>query len=217
MPSNTGLKFEQQKIAQICQQLVEQGYSVIVDFLPTSIAQALLDEVSNSIELDFKPAAIGREQDLQINSKVRTDSIAWLEGGSPAQASYLGLMEELRIELNRHLYMGLFDFESHYAHYRPGDFYQRHVDSFRGRSNRLLSSVLYLNHHWQPIDGGELLIFRDEQLTPFLILPPVFNQCVLFLSEQFPHEVRVAKRHRYSIAGWFRTNASIGGQLDPPL
>ena len=125
-------------------------------------------------------------------------------------------MENLRIEINRRLFLGLFDYESHYAHYGPGDFYKRHVDAFKGSSNRLLSSVVYLNADWTEADQGELLMFHDEEVSPFLIVEPVFNQCVIFLSEQFPHEVRAAKRDRYSIAGWFRTNNSIGGQIDPP-
>lgn len=31
---------------------------------------------------------------------------------------------------------------------------------------------------------------------------------VVFLSEEFEHEVLPAKRDRYSIAGWFRVNPS---------
>lgn len=209
--------FDEQKMAQICLELTQQGYSVIVDFLPQNIALALLQELSNDTSLDFKQAAIGRQQLQQINSTIRNDNIAWLDGSSPAQKAYLQIMEQLRIAINSQLFLGLFDYESHYAHYSPGDFYQRHVDAFRGRSNRLLSSVLYFNQNWLPDDHGELLMYHDDQPNPFLTLAPKFNQCILFLSEQFPHEVRVAKRHRYSIAGWFRTNNSIGGQVDPPV
>jgi SM-20-related protein len=212
----TALKFDEQKMSQICLELTQQGYSVIVDFLPQSIALALLQEIANDNLLDFKQAAIGREQLQHINSTIRNDRISWLDGSSGAQKTYLQIMEQLRIVINRQLFLGLFDYESHYAYYGPGDFYQRHVDAFRGRSNRLLSSVLYLNQDWLPEDQGELLMFHGAQSCPFLIIPPNFNQCILFLSEQFPHEVRVAKRHRYSIAGWYRINNSIGGQVDPP-
>jgi SM-20-related protein len=37
---------------------------------------------------------------------------------------------------------------------------------------------------------------------------------VIFLSERIPHEVLPATRDRYSIAGWFRVNATTGGRLD---
>ncbi|WP_166422246.1 2OG-Fe(II) oxygenase [Paraglaciecola sp. 20A4] len=207
---------EEQVIAYICEQLTVYGYCIVADFLPAAVANALYFEASSDHRLHFKQASIGREQLQQINTDVRSDSIAWINNQSETQSLYLKLMENLRIEINRRLFLGLFDYESHFAHYGIGDFYKRHVDAFKGGSNRLLSSVVYLNADWVKADQGELLMFHDEQLSPFLIVEPIFNQCVIFLSEQFPHEVRVAKRDRYSIAGWFRTNNSIGGQIDPP-
>ncbi|MEM7151083.1 MAG: 2OG-Fe(II) oxygenase, partial [Pseudomonadota bacterium] len=44
--------------------------------------------------------------------------------------------------------------------------------------------------------------------------PP--SALVLFESERFVHEVLPAFDNRYSIAGWFRKNASISGIIDPP-
>jgi SM-20-related protein len=38
---------------------------------------------------------------------------------------------------------------------------------------------------------------------------------VVFESERFPHEVLAAQSIRYSIAGWFRTNNSMAGMIDP--
>lgn len=46
--------------------------------------------------------------------------------------------------LNRHLLLGLFSFESHFTHYRAGDFYKQHQDAFKGQANRILSLVVYL-------------------------------------------------------------------------
>ncbi|MEC9256433.1 MAG: 2OG-Fe(II) oxygenase, partial [Pseudomonadota bacterium] len=65
----------------------------------------------------------------------------------------------------------------------------------------------YLNKNWQPGDGGELAIYdaEDQLITR---VQPVLNRLVIFLSEEFPHEVLPAKNHRYSIAGWFRVNNS---------
>ncbi|MDQ7061154.1 MAG: 2OG-Fe(II) oxygenase [Sulfurimonas sp.] len=34
-------------------------------------------------------------------------------------------------------------------------------------------------------------------------MSPQANTLVVFLSEKFPHEVKVAKKQRFSIAGWF--------------
>ena len=112
------------------------------------------------------------------------------------------------------LFLGLFNFESHFAVYRPGDFYRRHLDAFRGDSNRVLSLVTYLNSDWDPEDGGELVIYPQDE--PALRVTPGFGTLVLFLSASFPHEVLAARRERYSVAGWFRLNTSTDERVDPP-
>ena len=45
---------------------------------------------------------------------------------------------------------------------------------------------------------------------------PAAGTMVIFLSEEFPHEVLPATQDRYSIAGWFRINSSNGYSVDPP-
>lgn len=196
--------------------LVDKGYLVTPSFVPQPLAEGLLQEVLTSTSAEFKPAAIGRESQEQRNSFVRSDAIHWLTGTSESQRQFLGLMQGLRDELNRRLFLGLFDYECHYAHYRAGDFYKKHYDAFKGKTNRVLSTVLYLNPGWLAEDGGELLVYDREQTAPFLKVTPLFGQMIIFLSERFPHEVLAAKRDRYSIAGWFRVNTSIGGTIDPP-
>ena len=80
----------------------------------------------------------------------------------------------------------------------------------------MLSVVAYFNPGWLPEDGGELDMYREDELEPFLRVTPAFGTLVVFLSEELPHEVRAANRHRYSIAGWYRVNNSLGSQIDPP-
>jgi SM-20-related protein len=124
-------------------------------------------------------------------------------------------METLRINLNRHLFLGLFDYECHYAYYPPGAFYRKHVDAFKGDTNRILSAVLYLNPIWEPQDGGELVLYSNQEELLESILPS-YGKLVLFLSQDFPHEVLPVSKSRYSIAGWFRVNSNLGINLDPP-
>lgn len=59
--------------------------------------------------------------------------------------------------------LGLFSFESHFAHYAPGAFYKTHVDAFKGQANRVLSVVYYLNEAWGAKDGGEMVLYSDTQ------------------------------------------------------
>ena len=164
----------------------------------------------------LQQAGIGREAAFRVARHVRGDRIHWLDPHEPAQARYLAAMETLRLGLNRELFLGLFEFEAHFAHYPPGAFYRRHVDSFRGAANRMLSTVSYLNTDWQPGDGGELVLYGPDGPAELARIAPQAGRLVIFLSEEIPHEVLPARRDRYSIAGWYRLNASVAGQIDPP-
>ena len=194
------------------------GYVVLPDALPRPLADALWMQAHESAPAVFRPAAIGRLELRDRNRFVRTDEIAWIEGHYAATRDWLAWTERLRLQLNRSLLLGLFSFESHFAHYAPGAFYRRHLDAFRGEANRVLSLVAYLNHDWAPDDGGELVIYRESATgAEPLRVTPAFGTLVAFLSEEFPHEVLPARRDRYSIAGWYRVNGSVAGRVDPPL
>lgn len=212
---------------QIADTLVEQGYIILSDALPRALVEALHNRICGLTDAEFRRAGVGREQEQQLNARVRRDAIRWLEREDEAEAAYLAWMEGLRTGLNQRLFMGLFDYESHFAHYAPGAFYRRHLDAFRGQTNRLLTTVFYLNPDWQPGAGGELLIypgveevsaaeFEADPRPAIAQVAPQAGTLVVFLSDRFPHEVLPAAMDRYSIAGWFRVNASIGNQIDPP-
>jgi SM-20-related protein len=161
----------------------------------------------------FADAAVGRAQFRQRQAAVRSDATRWLDGATPAQRAFLDAMEALRLALNARLYLGLFDFEAHYAHYPPGAFYEKHLDVFRGaatdpRPRRVLSSVFYLNDAWRDDDGGELLLW-DADGGELARIAPQGGSAVFFLSDELPHEVLPARADRYSIAGWFRAQGGI--------
>lgn len=165
----------------------------------------------------YSSAGIGRGDDYLQNAFVRTDEICWITGESSAGRLWLDWAADLQRFLNRRLFLGLFSFESHFAHYAPGDYYKRHYDAFRGKTNRVLSIVVYLNPGWHPSDGGELVLYQSDDDRQGTRVVPLMGTVVAFLSEEFPHEVLPANRDRYSIAGWFRINASVSGKVDPPL
>ncbi len=192
------------------------GFAVVAHALPEGLLAALLERSRRIDESDFERAGVGRENDHRVNRFVRGDWIWWPPRDDAATAGYLAWIERLRLALNRRLFLGLFDFECHYACYPPGAFYRRHVDAFRGGTNRVVSTVLYLNPDWVPGHGGELLLFEGESASPIERVAPVLGTLAIFLSEAFPHEVLPAVRPRYSLTGWFRVNGSIGGVVDPP-
>ncbi len=197
--------------------LAGPGYALYQSVLPAPLVDALARELAGLPDDRFRPAGIGREDGFQLDHQVRRDRIHWLGGHTRPQRDFLAIMEAVRLGLNRRLFLGLFDYECHYASYAEGAFYKKHLDAFRQpaeavKPGRVLSTVLYLNHDWQPADGGELLLYqapdagKEDQETPLLekILPR-HGRLLVFLSEHFPHEVAMARRERHSIAGWFRT------------
>jgi len=211
-----GLEQEQLLFETIAQDLTEKGYSINHSALPLDLADSLFLHLQQMSEQKFDAAGIGREQEHMLNNFVRTDEICWINGESEAGLSWLDWTQQLQLFLNRRLFLGLFSFESHFAHYGPGDFYKRHYDAFRGEANRILSLVVYLNPQWMPEHQGELVLYRNDTDRDGIKVTPGYGTIVAFLSEEFPHEVLPATRDRYSIAGWFRVNTSNADKVDPP-
>jgi SM-20-related protein len=206
----------------ISNDIVEKGYSIRPYALPEDLTCLLLQHIIELPTDKFKRAGIGRAKGHMINDFIRTDEISWITHNNPASCAWINWTESLQAYLNRRLFLGLFSFESHFSHYAKGDFYKRHKDAFKGEGNRVLSVVVYLNQQWSADDGGELVIYDKKSRISSVVdnsqikVIPSFGTIVIFLSEEFPHEVLPAKRDRYSIAGWFRLNNSIANNIDPP-
>ncbi len=192
-----------------------QGYAISDGLVPLDIIDGLM-RVDDELDEDaFDQAGIGREQDHMINGFVRRDEIHWLRGTLPETKQYLDWAESFRLDLNRQLFLGLFDYECHFARYQPGAFYKKHLDAFQGQTNRVLSTVTYLNPDWTEADGGQLVIYTPDGQHELERIVPVAGRFVTFLSNVYPHEVLPAQRTRRSIAGWFRVNGTTSEHLDP--
>ena len=214
--SDSGVQFET-LFDTLTLDLTSKGFSVQKGALPGGMIGRLRGTLLSLNQIDFKQAGVGREQHHRSNKTVRGDSIFWIENHEGAQAEWLEFTSRLQQHLNRNLMLGLFTFESHFAHYAPGAFYKTHRDAFKGQANRILSVVLYLNEEWGEDDGGEMVLYSDSVPSEVLCrAKPEAGTLVVFLSEDFPHEVLAAKRDRYSIAGWYRVNTSSGIRVDPP-
>lgn len=188
---------------RISADLAQCGWSHHTDALPAELVAALAAEChARAAEGDLTPASIGRGDGQQVREGIRGDRIAWLEPGqSSASDAYLNLLDELRQVLNRELFLGLEDFECHFALYPPGAYYQKHLDRFRDDDRRAVSVVAYLNADWQVEQGGALRLHLDQAQHDVL---PVGGSLVVFLSAELPHEVLPATRDRLSLTGWFR-------------
>lgn len=180
----------------------KQGWVEWKNFLSPEEAMGIRREIEMvQSTKGFRRAAIGKLDQQQVDTGQRGDFISWIDSTHPLPFTrlYLDRMSELVIELNRNFYLGIQDFECHYAHYPPGSFYKKHVDRHKNGSPRRVSTVLYLNTDWLEQDGGELRIYSDEEA--FRTILPQLGTLALFLSE-LEHEVIITSRDRMSITGW---------------
>lgn len=186
--------------------IVTQGYHLIDSFMNEKDYFALLDEAKGLAQEGlFRSAKIGSNLNATLNETIRSDSICWVDDAplSPAINHYVSAIQQLSRQLNQSLYLGLFDFETHFAVYQPGDFYKKHVDQFATKKTRRISCVYYLNPDWTPDMGGELKLYDScDQLLATVF--PQGNRLICFSSE-LPHEVCETRATRYSIAGWLKT------------
>ncbi len=195
-------------IAKISKQLEDTGYIVLAKPLVDKLLVDLLRRCQEDDPTRFHAAQVGRGAAKKKINSMRGDVIDWLDASNSTDKIYLACMEELRLGLNEALYLGLFDYESHYAIYGKGDGYAKHSDVLQGKKNRILTTVLYLNEDWQACDGGELVVFDPTGNIVIATVEPTFGTMIIFLSESFPHEVLVSHATRRSIAGWFRVSGS---------
>ena len=199
----------------IVQGLANSGLAIIDDFLPPARVAELAAEAREFwTSGDFQDAGIGQGEHFQHNATIRTDRIRWLNpaAATPAQRHFLATLEGLRLAINRALFLGLFEFEGHFALYPAGAYYRKHLDQFRDADQRVVTLILYLNAAWREEDGGQLRIYTDpaDENRQEQVLP-IAGRLVCFLSDRFVHEVLPARRERLSLTGWFRKRDRLMG------
>ena len=205
-------------LQQQLDQITNHGYCVMDNFLSPSVIDTLASEVLVLQDSALLHAANTGRAQTTVNTKLRGDSIFWLNeaDASPAQRTYFDEMERLRSGLNQHLYLGLDVLESHLALYPIGAGYQKHLDRFKANDNsqlpqRQISCILYLNKDWLEEDGGYLRLYLNaDDATDGIVatassldIAPIAGRLVMFLSDTFYHEVMPANRARMSLTGWF--------------
>lgn len=192
----------------IAADLARQGWCLCPDFLDTQTVSAIRGQAQSQWDSgQYRHAGIGRGDDFVIKPEIRNDRVMWLNPSveDTPLGRYFRAQEALRQILNRHLYLGLCDYEAHFAVYPAGSFYKKHLDQFRGIGLRTVTTTFYLNQNWQSQDGGQLRLYHNPQdSSDFLDIFPEAGRLVCFLSADFQHEVLPAARERFSITGWFR-------------
>lgn len=201
----------QHALEQATQDLTEKGFTQLRDlFSPAETASLRAEAQALHREEKLIPAKVGRGRERIQDLGQRNDSTLWWKETpeTEAQALVFERWNQIREHLNRSLFLGLKDFEAHWAIYPVGGFYRKHIDRFREDDARILSAVLYLNPpDWKAVDGGALRVWPEglegSECEPIEI-QPLGGSMALFLSDRIPHEVLPTNRIRYSVAAWFR-------------
>ena len=185
------------------------GWATIPAYLGPLVFSGLRSECQAAWENGkFHLAGVGRGAGLKVREDIRGDEVMWLdpEIESKEQRGYFAVMETLRLAMNRRFFLGLDNFEGHFAIYPEGAFYKAHLDRHAGTTNRIVTVILYLNPDWQPGDGGELKLWTTagDRAGDSILIEPRMGTMVSFMSGEFWHEVMPANKSRMSITGWLR-------------
>lgn len=193
-------------------ELAEKDLVMVDDFLSDDEFRKIMDFFRKAEENNkLKKAGIGSVEEYTVKPEIRGDFIYWLDEQRDKQLSgFFELMGELREKLRRFCFLSLSASEFHIAKYPAGSHYDKHIDQFSGRNNRLITVLIYLNENWKEGDGGELKIYGKDQDT---IIAPKARRLLLFKSDVVEHEVLKTNVARYSLTGWLLHQPSTIGSL----
>jgi len=191
-------------LEDIAHHLGDSGLCIVPDFLNRALIQAVLGDLNALKESgSFTRAGTGQGNAHEIRNGIRRDEVFWLDEvvANLVQQQLWDQIQALKQAFNRVLFLGLREFEGHYARYPKGGFYKKHIDSFQRDQARVVSVIIYLNEAWHAKDGGLLRIYADGQTTD---IPPIAGTLVCFLSHELEHEVLLSHKLRLSFSGWFK-------------
>lgn len=183
---------------------IENKVGIANHFLSIDLANQLKQNLVNLNQNELLTMAkTGNAEKLNLNIKVRSDLIFWLDKQNNNLAENLFFTQiELFIKyLNMTCFTGIVDYEFHYSLYNKGSFYIKHLDQFKNDSRRTYSIISYLNQNWQPNDGGELMVYQENNTEK---ISPTLGKTILFKSNELPHEVLITNQPRMSITGWLK-------------
>lgn len=183
---------------------LDSGVGQSCDFLSSELSDGLvLNLVGHKMKNDMKSAGIGQNEDFHKDLTYRKDKIHWLETttSNSSERLFFKLIDSWISYLNQTCYAGIIKSEFHYALYEQGSFYKKHLDQFSKNDSRVFSMIMYLNANWQEGDGGELVIYKENEIVK---IAPSLGRMVFFDSGKYEHEVLPTSVSRMSITGWLK-------------
>lgn len=192
-------------------ELSVNDHVIIDDFLRADLYATVQSYFLSNLD-SFKKAGIGALNENIIRHDIRGDHTFWLDRERDiAMVPFWELVDETIRILNRYCFLSLSGYEFHFASYPPGAKYEKHLDQFNSRSNRVITIVVYMNNEWKKGDGGELEMFLNDRSS--VLVEPLAGRCVMFKSAEVPHLVREAQTERRSVTGWLLYHPSALGQF----
>jgi len=191
----------------IAKKLNSTGLCICPDFFSLRQLNTTRDDL-NGIHQNglFKRAGTGHGDGKTMGDSTRSDEIHWLDRDTQnsAQSLLWRRVDALKVAFNHTLFLGLRNFEGHYAVYPKGGFYGRHLDCFRDGGDRVITFILYLNQNWLAVDGGRLRIHGAK--GSHRDVDPEGGTMVCFMSADSEHEVLLNHSPRFSFTGWFNSS-----------
>ncbi len=208
--------------AKISEDLNDQGFSVMDNFVDEHVIEAILHDVKTLYQKkdNFVPGTLSSKhgslsnndgQPLGENS-IRGDKVMWLNNTSGATHSAIRTaersMNSIVSILNKSNLMQGCAMRSRSrimvaCYPGNGTKYKRHVDNPAG-DGRKMTFILYLNKNYErKRDGGVLRMYpRDSQC--YYDIEPIAGRLVVFWSDlRNPHEVLPTFRERFAISVWY--------------
>jgi Rps23 Pro-64 3,4-dihydroxylase Tpa1-like proline 4-hydroxylase len=202
--SNPNLSLAEKDFETIIDSYLQHKVGISDFFLDAVLANNLKNNILALHDRQLlEEAATGSEKSKTYDTKVRGDSIYWLDRkhNDAFENQFLDRMDAFVLYLNSSCYTGITDYEFHYTLYAPGSFYKRHKDQFKSNSSRQFSIISYLNEDWVKEDGGQLVI---QHLDGEQFIAPTNGKTVFFKSDELEHEVLCTTKNRMSITGWLK-------------
>lgn len=193
-------------LEQALTHFAEKGWSVSEQLFSNTELDQLLQAAEQAWQQGwFQPAQIGRSDQRQLEQRIRSDSICWLNQDHFQLTFLQQKLNHWQNYFNQNFYYGIREFEGHFARYESGQKYDRHIDQSARSSiyhgERMVTLILYLNQHWTADKGGQLCLFPDDQE---ILVEPLWGKVVFLKSDQIAHAVLPSHGVRWSLTGWFR-------------
>lgn len=196
-----------------------RNFSVIDNFVDEHLAAQILSEIRKLYgeSSSFQPGQLSQLKQkpgvaAEPQKNVRGDLVTWVDSASYPEMKYLlaavRLTDEIIAVMGNDQRLAACNIKSRSSimvacYPGQGTRYKRHVDN-PSSDGRKLTTILYLNEHYDSSrDGGLLRIYKPDG-SAFYDIEPILRRLIIFWSDcRTPHEVLPSYRERFAVSVWY--------------